>query len=325
METGMSSLNLNKLLARVAENWLAKVLSIALAIILFVFHRTSSLENRFFSVPLTVEVNPTLIPANSYTRIVRVSLRGEATSIYPILEDDIEAYIDLKKYDVPGLYRAPVQIRKLGTALGVEPLEISVDPIEISLELDQKMSKYIPISANLRGSVQAGYDLISYTLNPSQVVVDGPLTLLGNITGLSTEYIDLDERSEDFFLSVRILNLDPRLVIRGNGETEFHGLIQRTVPVRNFDDLPITVRNLSGSLSGEPEVKTGTVRLEGPQNQLDQFEPPPGFLYLDGSKITGPGTYTLPVQTDLPGGFTLLRQEPQETELRVSGPEEETP
>jgi YbbR domain-containing protein len=314
----MSLLNLNKLLARAAENWLAKVLSIALAIILFVFHRMSSLENRFFSVPLTVEVNPTLVPANSYTRIVRVSLRGDATSIYPILEDDIEAYIDLKKYDSPGLYRAPVQIRKLGTALGVEPLEISVDPIEMSLELDQKMSKYIHVSANLRGSVQAGYDLISYTLTPSQVVVEGPLTLLENITGLSTDYIDLGERSEDFFLTVNILNLDPRLVIRGNGETEFHGLIRQTVPVRNFDGLPITVRNLAEGLAGETELKIGTVRLEGPQNQLDQFEPPPDFLYLDGSEITGPGTYTLPVQADLPGGFTLLRQEPQEAVIQVS-------
>jgi hypothetical protein len=321
----MFSLNRSKLLAGIAENWLAKVLSIALAIILFAFHRMGSLEDRFFSIPLTVEVNPGLAPASSYTRIIRVSLRGEATSIYPILEDDIKAYVDLKKYDAPGLYRAPVLIRKEGTALGVEPLEISVDPMEISLELDQKISKYIPLSANLRGSVQAGYNLISYTLTPAQVVVDGPLALLGNITELSTDYIDLDDRNEDFSVTVNILNRDPLLVIRGNGAAEFRGFVRRAVPVRNFSDLPLTVRNLDAHLTAELDVRTGAVRLEGGQSQLDDFAPPPDFLFVDAAEIAGPGTYTLPVQAEPPEGFNLLRQEPREAVLNVSAAEVEAP
>jgi hypothetical protein len=65
----MFSLNRSKILAGIAENWLAKVLSIALAIILFAFHRMGSLEDRFFSVPLNVELSSTLTPASSYTRI----------------------------------------------------------------------------------------------------------------------------------------------------------------------------------------------------------------------------------------------------------------
>jgi hypothetical protein len=321
----MFSLNHSKLLARIAENWLAKVLSIALAIILFAFHRMGSLEDRFFSVPLNVEISSTLAPASSYTRIVRITLRGDATSIYPILEDDIEAYVDLKGYDAPGLYRAPVQIRKLGTALGVEPLEISVDPIEISLELDQKMSKYVPLSANLRGSVQAGYNLISYTLTPAQVVVDGPLTLLGNITELSTDYIDLGDRNEDFSVTVNILNRDPLLVIRGNGAAEFRGFVRRAVPVRNFSELPLTVRNLAARFTADLDVKAGAVRLEGDEDRLDAFVPPPDFLYVDASGITEPGTYTLPVRAAAPEGFNLLRQEPQEAALIVSAAEDEAP
>jgi hypothetical protein len=314
----MSSLNSRKLLARAAENWPAKVLSIALAIILFVFHRMSSLEERFFSVPLSVEVNNSLIPASSYTRMIRVSLRGDATSIYPILEDDIKAYIDLKPYEVPGLYRTPVLIRKEGTALGVEPLEISVDPIEISLELDRKVSKYVPLTANLRGNVLSGYDLISHTLTPTQVVVDGPLTLLGTISELYTDFIDLDGRSENFSVTVNILNRDPLIVIRGSGTTEFHGFIQRLVPVRNFTDLPITLNNLDESLEAEMDVKSGTVRLDGDQSQLDLFVPPPGFLYADCSAITGPGAYTLPLKVDLPSGINLARQDPQAVALTVT-------
>jgi hypothetical protein len=310
--------NSRKLLDKAAENWPAKVLSVALAIILFVFHRMSSLEDRFFSVPLTVEVNSSLIPASSYTRMIRVSLRGDANSIYPILEDDIEAYIDLRNFESPGWYRAPVLIRKTGTALGVEPLEISVEPIEIPLELDRKISKYVPLTANLRGNVPSGYDLISHTLTPTQVVVDGPLTLLGNISELYTDFIDLDERNENFSVTVKILNRDPLIVIRGSGTTEFHGFIQRMVPVRNFTDLPISLRGLDENLEAELEVNSGSVRLDGDQNRLALFGPPPDFLYADCSTVTGSGTYTLPLKVDLPAGINLARQEPQSVILTVT-------
>jgi YbbR domain-containing protein len=314
----MSSLNSRKLLARAAENWPAKVLSVALAIILFVFHRMSSLEDRFFSVPLKVEMDNSLVPASSYTRMIRVSLRGDATSIYPILEDDIEAYIDLKSYNTPGQYRVPVLIRKQGTALGVEPLEISVEPMEISLGLDRKISKYVPLTANFRGNVPPGYDLISHTLTPTQVVVDGPLTLLGNVSELYTDFIDLEGRSENFSATVNILNRDPLLVIRGSGTTEFHGFIQRMVPVRNFADLPITLKELDEDLEAELDVKSGTVRLDGDQSRLDLFVPPPVFLYADCSAVTGPGTYTLPLKVDLPPGINLARQDPQAVVVTVT-------
>jgi YbbR domain-containing protein len=321
----MFSLNRSKLLAKAAENWPAKVLSVALAIIIFVFHRMSSLEDRFFSVPLVVEANVNLTPASSFPRVIRVTLRGDANSIYPILEGDIEAYINLKNYDVPGWYRAPVQIRKKGTALGIEPLEVSVDPVEISLELDRRISKYVPLTANLRGSVQAGYDLVSHTLSPVQVVIDGPLTLLGNVSGLYTDFIDLEGRREDFSVTVNILNPDPLVLIRGSGMTEFHGFIRRTVPVRNFTDLPITLNGLDGQFTGEPDVKSGSIRLEGAQAQLDMFAPSPLLLYVNCTAISEPGIYTLPVQADLPGGLNLLRQDPREIVLTVSLAGDEPP
>lgn len=321
----MFSLNSSKLLAGLANNWLAKVLSIALAIILFVFHRMGSLEDRFFTIPLKIEMNSALIPASSYARVIRVNLRGDATNIYPVSEDDIEAYIDLKKYDAPGWYRAPVLIRKKGTTLGVEPLEISVDPIEISLELDRKISKYVPLTANLRGTVQDGHNLISYTITPAQVMVEGPLSVLGNISELYTDFIDLDGRTEDFSATVSILNRDPLLLIQGSGMTEFHGFVRRTVPVRNFTGLPITITGLAEAFAAELDVKAGSVRLEGPQNQLDLFVPPPEFLYVDGSGIAGPGAYTLPVEVSLPEGLNLARQEPQEALLTARSAGDEAP
>ncbi|MDR0377864.1 MAG: hypothetical protein LBH70_08735 [Spirochaetaceae bacterium] len=311
-----------KILAMIAANWHVKVLSAALAVILFVFHRTSLLENRFFSAPLRIETNGNLVPASSYPRMVRVTMRGEANSLYPILEDDIDVYLDLSKYTAEGTYRAPVQIRREGTALGVDPLEINVDPSEVSIELDQKISKYVPLTPSFQGELAGGYELASYTLTPTQVVVDGPLRLMSGLSELFTDFIELGGRSDDFTTSVHIMNRDPLLVIRGDGITEFRGLVRRYIMIRSFEGLPIRIRGLNEEFEGTAAVETGNIRIEGPQIELESYEPERNILYLDCSRITESGVYTLPVQADIPQSFTLIRSDPSYVVVRAALREE---
>jgi YbbR domain-containing protein len=313
-----------KILVKVADNWVAKVLSVFLAIIIFVFHRMTTLESRFFLTPLIVELPAHLVPSSSYTRMIRVTLRGDADNIMPILEDDVEAYIDLGNIELPGSFRAPVQIRKKGSAVGVEPLEISFNPVEIELELDQKSSKYVPLTANIQGSLDPGYDLVSHSLTPTQVALDGPAKLLDQVTELYTDVIDLEGRNADFSVMVSILNRDPLLTIRGNGMTEFRGFVRSRLAVRNFGSLPISVLGLDERFLPELDVAFGSVRISGPQVELDAFVPPQPFLSIDCSEITGEGVYTLPVKVDLPPSLSLVRGEPQEIIVTVnSGAEEE--
>jgi YbbR domain-containing protein len=312
----MAAFNSQKLLSALVENWPAKVLSVVLALFLFVFHRLSILENRFFSVPLHVEANPDFVPANTYPHMVRVTLRGEANSIFPIQEEDIVVYLDLKRYSAEGTYRAPVQFRKKGTALGVEPLEISVDPVEITLELDQKVSKYISINPSFNGSLEPGYELVSYTLSPTQVVVDGPEKLMESLQELHTETIDLGGRSEDFFGQFDILLEDPRMVIRGAGTAEFHGIIKRLIIIRSFENLPVTLTGLSDEFTAVTEITSGSIRVQGNQNELEGYSPTGTILSVDCSRITEPGNYILPVHVNIPSQFTF-RSDPSAVTVQV--------
>jgi hypothetical protein len=313
----MSSLNLRKLLFRITDNWPAKILSVALAIILFVFHRMSILENRFFSVPLAVQLDGNLVPSSAYPRMVRVTLRGEANSVFPILEEDVEAYLDFSRYTEVGTYRSPVQIRKKGTALGVEPLEITVDPIEVTLDLDYRETKFVPIHPQLDGYLETGYEMVSYTLTPTQVSVDGPRHLMQELSGLSTDVIDLGGRNEDFNYTVRILNNDPLLQIRGDGTAEFHGFIKKLIMIRSFENLPIRIDGLREDLSLQMEVYSGAIRIEGNQSELEHYTPTGIILSLDCSHIEDPGSYTLPIQAAIPPVFTLIRSDPTAVKVQV--------
>jgi len=310
-------LNRKRLFARLVENWPAKVLSLGLAIVLFIFHRMSRLEERFVSVPLRIERLSSLMPSSSYPRIIRVTLRGEANSIYPILEGDIEVFVEMEKYSIPGTYRVPVQWRKKSTALGVDPLQITVDPAEISFTLDYKISKFVPLVPDFQGQVDSGYAMTSYTLVPNQIIIDGPADLMVNIMELYSEPIDLGGRRDDFSGTVNIMQRDPLIVVRGSGSVEFFANISQIIPVRNILNIPIVITGLKEGLTGELEIKTGNVHLEAKnQEEAENFKPPSDFLRVDCSVITEPGDYILRVLAEIPDDFNL-RFDPEEVRIRI--------
>jgi YbbR domain-containing protein len=218
-----------KLLSKITDKWPVKILSLAAALVISIFFRMNTLETRFFSVPLHVETSEILVSSSSILSSVRVSLRGESDIIQQILEDDIEAFIDLGRYSNEGTYRVPVQIRKKNSALGITPLEISVLPIEIPLDLEQKTRRSFPIFPVFLGTVAPGFELSSQQIIPEMIIAEGPRSILENLSGFNTEIIDLDRRYENFSVRVNIINNDPLIFIQGDRMIEYRGAINRIV------------------------------------------------------------------------------------------------
>jgi YbbR domain-containing protein len=223
----MFLLDKRKLLGKITDKWPAKVLSVAAALLLFVFYRVSMLETRYFSSIVQTETSADFIPTSSFNRLIKVSIRGDANKIYSIPEDDIETYINLDRYTQEGWNRIPVQVRKKGSALTVEPLEISVDPLVISLYLERKVSREIALIPALNGTVASGFELAGYELIPDVITVEGPRSVVESLSGLETGIIDLERRDRNFSVRVNIRTDIPLLDIKGDGVTEFHGAVRR--------------------------------------------------------------------------------------------------
>ena len=228
-------MNSRKLLARITAKWPAKVLAVAAAVVLMLFHRMSTLETRFFFSQLQV-ITGELVPSNYYSRVVRVSVRGEANVVHTVLEEDIITFLDISGLTTEGIYQVPVQIRRTGTAVGTEPLEISVDPLEVTLHLEQRISRNIPLIPVFRGNIAGGYEMTSQSLRPSGVVAEGPASIIGQIVRFETGIIDLEGRNEDFAVTVDIINPDQFIVIRGSATTEFHGTVRHIVQVEIYSE-----------------------------------------------------------------------------------------
>jgi YbbR domain-containing protein len=307
-----------KFFARAVENWPAKVLSLALSIILLIYHRMSLLETRVFYTPVVVEQLNAMMPSNSYPRFVKVTLKGESQNLNAILEEDIETYVNLKEIKTPGTYNEAVQLRRKGTAQGVEPLQISVEPMEIKFTLDHKISKFVPIAVNFTGQVETGYNMNSYSIEPNQVVVEGPATLLGNLSELYTDYIDLSARRSDFSVSAPILHSEPLIVIRGEGSVNFSASISQIIAVRNISNVPIAVTGLDEQFAGELKTVTANIRIEGyNRDAVESFVLPYGFLKVDCSQISESGEYVLSVLYGTVAGLTI-RVEPREARIQIT-------
>jgi len=306
-----------KYLETISANWPAKVLSIGVAIVLFMFHRMSALEERFFSVPLRVETNGQMVPASAYPRMVRVTLRGEANSIFPILEEDIETYIDLSRYRSEGVFKAPVQIRKKGTALAVDPLEIHVEPLEIAMAVEPKLSRTIPVTPSFRGYLEPGYEMGSYAIEPAQLEVSGPASAIEKMTDLTTDFIELSGRKEDFSASVKIINRNSLVSVRGNGTVEFSAAIQQSIMLKTYDHLPIVISGLRDGFIARPQINFGSVRLQGSQNDLEAYLPDASLLSLDCSDIRDDGMYLLPLIVSAPQNMAVIRYDPVEVPVEI--------
>jgi hypothetical protein len=148
-------------------------------------------------------------------------------------------------------------------------------------------------------------------------VVDGPLKAMNSLSGLYTDYIELDGRMENFSSTVHILNRDPLLVIRGEGIAEFRGFIQGLIMIRTLENLPVSVLNLDSRLTAELETKSGSIRVEGNQNELEAYEASAFVLSLDCDAIQREGTYKLPLSVEVPQGIGLIHSDPEEITVHI--------
>jgi len=216
-----------ELFVKITDKWPVKVLSLAAALLISLYYNKSTLGNRSFSVPLRIESTNSLVPADYFKPEVTIKLRMEKDDIYPTLEEDIEAYIDLSKYKSDDTPNIPVQIRKKGRVLGIEPLEITVKPTSFNIKLENKLSRNILIMPSFKGTVAEGYERTRESINPSTIIAEGPRSKIESLSEINTEPIDLNGRYESFTVLANIIVNDPLIITYGNKTVEYRAEIKK--------------------------------------------------------------------------------------------------
>jgi hypothetical protein len=302
---------------RLLSNWPAKVLSFAAALLLFFFYRLNRLEDRYISVPLSVSMNDEYVASSQYPRSVRATLRGESNALFSIQEDDVRASLDLSGFRAEGQYRAPVQIERRGSALGVDPLEIRTDPADVAVTMEKRMTRVVPVTPSFKGFLEPGYELVSFDLSPSRVEISGPASSVNRASDVQTDFIELAGRNADFTVKTRIVKKDGLLSLSGVDSVEFRAIVQRSLAIKNFEGVPIEAQGLLPGLSLASPLPAGSLRIRSSTTDITGFSPAPGILYVDLSALRKGGTYQLKVLSRAPDGFTIERFDPPTLQVSV--------
>ena len=305
------------LLERIVSNWPAKALSLAAAVMLFLFHNFATLSVRYLSVDLEARFADGFTSAQQYPRKVRVVVRGRENNLSTVIEGDIEAVADFSRFFSEGVYKTPIIVSKRGNLERVDPLEIRVEPLELNLRIERKARKSVEVVPNFKGFPAPGYELEQYFVNPSRIDVEGPAGLVQNITSTTTEDIDLTGKTGNFTLRARLVRENPLFVFPGGDIVDFRGQIKESTILKSFDTADIVALDLRPDLRIDNPLPRGTLRVQGGQLLLEDLRPDRVRLIVDCSGITLPGIYTLPVKTDLPQGIMVLNYTPVQVTLEI--------
>lgn len=300
-------MNIKQILFRLTENWPVKIICLVFAVFLSEFYRGTLLDRRSLIIPLTVENNGSLAPAEQYPAKIKVTIWGDATGIGSIGESDITAFINMSDFKNEGTYRIPIKVRLAGTVTPIGNMEISTEPSILTLRLATNVHKQVPVSLSLRGIPADGYEVIESSLEPDTVEIEGPAELVEKITELVTEPLSVEARTSGFSGTAAIINNNPLISIVGKAQVQSMVKINETTIQKKFDNIPIYFENENKELSVTAEIKIGSLEVQGPKKLLETWHPSENILTVSCESITEPGVYTLPIVPVLSAEYSKLK------------------
>jgi YbbR domain-containing protein len=142
---------------------------------------------------------------------VRILVQGSRKEIRRLRPFDLDVLVDLSE-EKPG--RVNVDLTPDDVALPNDNLTVlSIEPKQLTLELDDEMEKRVPVEIDLGGEPAAGAIITARTVTPSAALVAGPASRIANLQRLLTGKVLLDGHAFSFEQQVALLAPDPLIRI----------------------------------------------------------------------------------------------------------------
>ena len=203
-----------------------KLLSVALAVALWLAVAGDPIAERGVRIPLAFENLPESMEIlGDPPQGVDVRLRGSSGTLRRLDARDMVAIIDLES-ERAGERIFDMTSGRVRTPLGIEVTQVI--PSTISLTLDTRGSRVVPIVPEVRGAPAAGYLVATVEVEPAAVEVEGPESRLHDLTEAMTEPIDVTGVSAPLRRMVTVGLDDPNLRLVTPGSARVTLTVVRT-------------------------------------------------------------------------------------------------
>jgi len=292
-----------------------KVLSVAFAVLLWLFVSGDETVERGLRVPLEFQQFPGgLEMMGEAPSLVDVRLRGASSALSRLGPGDIVAQLDLKSAVVGRrLFQiTPDQVR---TPFGVQVVQVT--PPSIALVFEPQVTKQVPVAASLEGDPAPGFVVGQILAAPASVEVVGPQSAVARVTEAVTEAISLAGARATVSDTVSVGFIDPAVRLKTPRLAQISveivpGPVERTVRER-----PVHLMNLGANLVVRAVPSSVDVVVRGSRDGVNR---------VDGASVTasvdlaglGAGSYTLPVRVETPPRAGVARILPATVQVSIT-------
>ena len=191
------------------DDWLVKVFALIITLALWfgVTGLRAPITTRLGNVPLKTRVSNELEITNSPTAEVDLVVTGDKHKIEQINAENLIVSFDLTDAQ-PGdrvVQLTPENVSvELPTGVRLEEIQ----PNKIAVKLEPVAERDIAVKPATEGSVADGFEIYNVLVSPPKARVRGAESLVRSLDSISTEPIDLTNRSTDFTVQQVPLSLN---------------------------------------------------------------------------------------------------------------------
>ena len=301
-------MNTKRLLDKILDKWPAKVICLVIAIFLYFFHQASLIDSKTFVVPLQIIEDGMVMHVGSVPGSVSVVVRAYDETIKSVLPTDITASISLDTITEKGSYKLPVKITLSENLLEYDPFEIKLKDDSVTIDVDTKAVKYVPLMPSIVGEVAHGYEIDSITISPSTIEISGPKSIVDATEHIYTTRLNVSNAETNFSTETSYQKPNKLLTIIDEEEIKATVSVKPVVMEREFTEVPVEVLNLDKDLEISGELPLISIKLSGSMPILEDYILSKHSVQINLRDVYEPGTYELPLRYVLPSNLNLIEK-----------------
>ena len=323
-------MSIKPFLKKATDNWPAKAICFVLAAMIYFFHQISLLDTKVYTVPLAVRNQETLIAVSGLeqAKFIKIKIRTKREQIASITEENLAAYVDLSSESEAGSYDYPVYVElddKI-QGLDLDPLEIYSQPDWVSLRVERRVTKTVPLLPSVLGTPAYGYKVLPAKLDPPFVTLTGPSSVIETIDEVPTDAISIEDAESPLDAVVKPLIDNSYVSFLDQSDVKVTIPIVAEKNVKEFKEIDVTLKNLSPDLLLLRTPEKINFILEGDLLDIEKLTVRNVKVYADCYSIQESGTYEIPVRFDIPRNIKVYEQSLTSVTVKVekaAGEEEE--
>ena len=289
-------------------------MAVALETLLWLIVAGDHLVERSLRVPLEYRnIPPDLELVGDPPTEVDVRLRGSSALLGRLEPRDIVAVLDLAAAR-PGSRMFHLRSDEVRAPYGVDVAQVI--PGTLAVDVEKSGRRTVPVVPALDGEPAPGFVIGRVTSEPPTVEVAGPESRLKQLTGATTEPVQVTgsrARVQDI-VTVGITDSAVRLVQPQNAHINVEIL---PAPVeRDLTGVPIRWRNLQSGLTAKVQRTLARVTVRGRREALADLRAGSVDAFVDLYGL-GPGRYNLRVQVDPSQTFGVSAIDPAVVDVTI--------